>query len=359
MQESKTRDVNVVRTVQLKSPINLVNALPITKPAEQTVLEGREAIRGVLRGEDSRMMMVVGPCSIHDEKAALEYAERLLALSKNVSDRLLLVMRVYFEKPRTTVGWKGLIYDPHLNDTLEIATGLQRARRLMRDIAEMGMCAGTEFLDPIIPQYLADLVSWATIGARTTESQTHRQMASGLSMPVGFKNGTDGSAQVAVDALVAARSPQSFLGIDREGQTSVVMTSGNPDGHLVLRGGRSGPNYGADAIADAQSLLSSSHVRSQLLVDCSHGNSNKDHTQQSVAFKNVVEQRVNGDENIIGCMMESNLNPGAQKLNGDVASLDYGVSITDACIGWDETESLIRWAHAEVGGAVEAGASAD
>ena len=359
MQESPTRDVNVVNVEPLKSPVDLVKQVPITAAAEKTVLEGRRQIRRVLRGEDSRILMVVGPCSIHDEHAALEYAGRLLKLSEKLRDRLLLVMRVYFEKPRTTVGWKGLIYDPNLNDTFDVADGLRKARNIMLRIAEMGMCTGTEFLDPIIPQYLADLVSWSTIGARTTESQTHRQMASGLSMPVGFKNGTDGSAQTGVDAMIAARSGHAFLGIDHYGQTSVIHTSGNPDGHLVLRGGRSGPNFGAKAIADAHQLLEAAGVRPQLMVDCSHGNSNKDHTLQATALKDVIEQRLAGDKNIIGCMMESNLLPGAQKLNGGASALEYGVSITDACIGWEETESLLGWVHDRVGDAVAAGAGVE
>ena len=344
MQESLVRDVNVVSADQLISPAELVRQIPISPAAEKTILEGREQIRNVLRGEDDRMMMVVGPCSIHDEKAAMEYANRILELREDLEDRLLIVMRVYFEKPRTTVGWKGLIYDPHLDDTFDIDEGLRVARRLMHNIADMGIYTGTEFLDPIVPQYLADLVCWATIGARTTESQTHRQMASGLSMPVGFKNGTDGSAQIAVDAMISAQSAHAFLGIDHYGQTSVINTSGNPDGHLVLRGGRSGTNFDAESIAEAQALLSASEVRRDLLVDCSHGNSNKDHRLQGVAFKDVVSQRASGNRNVMGCMMESNLNPGAQKLDGSLDSLEYGVSVTDACVGWDETEELLRWA---------------
>lgn len=348
MQESRTRDVNVVKTEQLKSPVDLVNELPITPESEKTVIDGRRQIREVLEGRDPRMLMVVGPCSIHDEKAALEYADRLVDISEKLKDRLLIVMRVYFEKPRTTVGWKGLIYDPNLDDTFDIATGLTKARSLMLKITGKGMCIGTEFLDPIIPQYLADLISWATIGARTTESQTHRQMASGLSMPVGFKNGTDGTAQIAVDAMISAKSAHAFLGIDHTGLTSVVHTSGNPHGHLVLRGGRTGPNFGSEAIADAHRLLKEGDVRPQLLVDCSHGNSNKDHTLQGTAFKDVVSQRRKGNTNIIGCMMESNLNPGAQKMNGDPSSLQYGVSVTDACIGWEETSEMLNWAHGEL-----------
>ena len=358
MQESPTRDVNILGTERLITPIDLVRQLPITPEAEKTVLQGRRQIEDVLHGRDARMMMIAGPCSIHDEKAALEYAERLVALSKRMSDRLLIVMRVYFEKPRTTVGWKGLINDPKLDDTVDVASGLSRARALLLRIAEMGMYSATEFLDPIIPQYLADLVSWAAIGARTTESQTHRQLASGLSMPVGFKNGTDGIAQTAVDAMVASRSPHAFLGIDHEGQTCVVYTKGNPAGHLVLRGGRAGPNFGAEAIAEARKLLIAAGVPSQLLVDCSHGNSNKDHTRQASALRDVVGQRLAGNTEITGCMVESNLLPGSQKLEGDPAKLRYGVSITDACIGWEETESLLTWAHERLGANARAAAEA-
>jgi len=348
MQPSPARDVNIQRTEPLISPVDLVKELPLTPEVEATVLEGRRQIQAVLRGDDPRFLVIVGPCSIHDEKAALDYAVRLKKLSDEMSDHVLLVMRVYFEKPRTTVGWKGLLYDPNLDDTFDINEGLRRARTLLTKIGEIGVFTGTEFLDPIVPQYLAGMVSWAAIGARTTESQTHRQMASGLSMPVGFKNGTDGSAQVAVDAMISARAPHAFLGIDHFGQTCVVQTSGNAYGHLVLRGGNSGPNFGSDAIAEACALLSKSDVPSQMMVDCSHGNSNKDHTRQGIALKDIIEQRVAGNANIIGCMLESNINPGAQKLNGDLAALEYGVSVTDACIGWDETDELMRWAHGKM-----------
>ena len=352
MQPSETRDVHIASTTPLITPIDLVNQLPITPQVERTVVSGREQVRSILNGQDTRLMMIVGPCSIHDEGSALDYAQRLADLSKKLSDRLLILMRVYFEKPRTTVGWKGLIYDPHLDGTLDVETGLHQARALLLKIGEMGMYAGTEFLDPVVPQYLADLVTWSTIGARTTESQTHRQMASGLSMPVGFKNGTDGNAQIAVDAMVSARAPQGFLGLDHQGLTALVRTTGNPDGHLVLRGGNGGPNFGAEAIARAKDQLQTAGVRSQLLVDCSHGNSNKDHTRQAGALKDVVEQRVAGNTDIIGCMVESNLTPGKQDLGDDPSQLSYGVSITDACIGWEETQELLTWAYAKVAKAV-------
>jgi 3-deoxy-7-phosphoheptulonate synthase len=332
----------------LITPIELVNKLPTTPQVEEVVLSGRAQVRSILNGEDPRLLIIVGPCSIHHQEAALDYASRLCQLSEKLSDELLIVMRVYFEKPRTTIGWKGLIYDPHLNDSFDIEAGLYCARSLLLQIGEMGMYAGTEFLDPVIPQYLAGLVTWATIGARTTESQIHRQMASGLSMPVGFKNGTDGNVQIAVDAMVSARSPHGFIGLDHEGRTALVRTTGNPDGHLVLRGGNGGPNFGAAAIAAAKDRLAVAGVRPQLLVDCSHGNSNKDHTKQATAFKDLVQQRLAGDTNIIGCMLESNLNPGNQSLGSDPSCLQYGVSITDACIGWDETEELLTWAYEKV-----------
>ena len=353
MQPSPARDVNVESTEPLISPVGLVEELPLTPDVEAVVLEGRRQIQAVLRGDDPRFMVITGPCSIHDEVAGIEYAERLKELQDELSDRILFVMRVYFEKPRTTVGWKGMIYDPYLNDSFDIGEGLRRARRLLLRVGEMGIYTATEFLDPIVPQYLAGLVSWAAIGARTTESQTHRQMASGLSMPVGFKNGTDGDAQIAVDAMISAQSPHAFLGIDHFGQTCIVHTNGNPYGHLVLRGGRSGPNFGADAISAAQAQLNKAGVLSQLLVDCSHGNSNKDHTLQNIALNSIIEQRVAGNADIIGCMLESNLNPGSQSLNCPIEELEYGVSVTDACIGWDETEELLRDAYAKLADVVQ------
>jgi len=345
VQPSATRDVHIRDTQPLITPINLVNELPITPEVEQVVLSGREQVSKILNGEDPRLLLIVGPCSIHNEDLALEYARKLKELSDKLSDRLMIVMRVYFEKPRTTVGWKGLIYDPHLNDTFDIEAGLRTARSLLLKIGQMGMYGGTEFLDPVIPQYLAGLITWSTIGARTTESQIHRQMASGLSMPVGFKNGTDGNAQIAVDAMLSARSPHGFLGLDHQGRTALVRTTGNPDGHLVLRGGNQGPNFGSDSIAEAKARLEKAGVRSQMMVDCSHGNSNKDHTQQGAAFKDVIAQKAAGDRDIIGLMLESNLNEGNQKLCENPADLQYGVSITDACIGWTETEALLTWAY--------------
>ena len=345
MVSSPAKDVNVTSNNALIRPSELEKRIPLSPQAEATVLDGRRQLESVLSGEDDRFAVIVGPCSIHDQPAALDYAARLKPLAEQVSDRLLIVMRVYFEKPRTTVGWKGLIYDPNLNDTYQIEDGLHRARQLLMEIAEAGLYSATEFLDPIVPQYVSDLVTWAAIGARTTESQTHRQMASGLSMPVGFKNGTDGDPQTAVDALVAAGTPQAFLGIDHDGQASVVETRGNKNCHLVMRGGRSGTNYDARSIATAQEALRKSQLTPHIVVDCSHGNSNKDHTRQHIAFQDVIGQRIEGNEHILGVMLESNINSGAQKLGSNPGDLEYGVSITDSCIGWDETVNLLSWAY--------------
>jgi 3-deoxy-7-phosphoheptulonate synthase len=341
-------DVNIEKTMPLMAPKELLEQLPITSAIEKTIVQGREQVKRVVRGEDPRLMFIVGPCSIHDEQAGLEYAERLARLSEQLCEHVLLVMRVYFEKPRTTIGWKGLIYDPKLDGTFDIESGLQRARGFLLRLGAMGVPVATEFLDPIVPQYLADLVSWAAVGARTVESQIHRQMASGLSMPVGLKNSTDGNSQNAVDALVAARSPHAFFGVDRAGSTSVVLTKGNPDGHVVLRGGSNGANFMAEAITTAQGQLSAAGLPPRLMVDCSHANSEKDYTRQSVAFRAVIAQRIAGNTGIIGCMVESHLNAGNQKLVDDPSELKYGVSITDACIGWEETETLLNEVYGEL-----------
>lgn len=341
----QTQDLNIRDSVPLVAPRKLKAEQAVSETANRTVVESREAVKQILSGDDSRLMVIVGPCSIHDERAALEYAGRIRELAKKVEDRLFVIMRVYFEKPRTTVGWKGLINDPHLDDTFDIAEGLRRARRILLSISDLEMPAATEMLEPITPQYIADLISLASIGARTTESPTHRQMASGLSMPVGYKNGTDGGLQVAIDAMQAARTGHSFLGIDSDGCTCIMNTKGNPWGHLILRGGRSGPNYDAASLKSACEMLAKANLPQRVLVDCSHANSNKDFRQQSIAWNDVIGQRVAGNRSIIGMMLESNLFPDNQKLVGDPSSLKYGVSITDACIGWEETESLILDAH--------------
>ncbi|MBM3969883.1 MAG: 3-deoxy-7-phosphoheptulonate synthase [Planctomycetes bacterium] len=340
-----TQFINIVSTVPLVAPKVLKAELAITPATTKTVLDNRESIQRILSGEDCRVLVVVGPCSIHDPKAAFEYAQRLKGLAEKVAQQMLLVMRVYFEKPRTTVGWKGLINDPYLNDSFDIQAGLRLARKLLLDIGDLGLPAATELLEPITPQYIADLLTLASIGARTTESPTHRQMASGLSMPVGYKNGTDGGLQVAIDAMIAGRTPHAFLGIDGDGHTCVVNTRGNPWGHLILRGGRSGPNYSPEQISAAAAELMAAKLSPRMLVDCSHANSNKDYRNQPNVWREVIAQRVAGNQNIIGLMLESNLHPGNQKLTSDPSLLTYGVSITDGCIAWNETETLILEAH--------------
>ena len=344
-----TQNLNIVRTRTLIYPRQIKRELPITSAAHRTVVESREAIKAILSGDDPRFLVVVGPCSIHDEKSALEYAQRLAALSAELADRLFVVMRVYFEKPRTTVGWKGLINDPHLDGSFDMESGLRLARKLLLRITELGLPTGTEALDPITPQYLADLISWAAIGARTTESQTHRTMASGLSMPVGFKNGTDGSLQVALDALAAVRHPQAFLGIDENGLTAVIETRGNPWAHVILRGGRDGPNYGPEHVAAAVEALRRANLPTGVMVDCSHANAEKKYQNEARVWDAIIEQRVAGNRALIGAMLESHLFEGSQKLGADPRGLRYGVSITDECIGWDETERLLRTAHARLG----------
>lgn len=298
------------------------------------------------------MLVVIGPCSIHDTKAALEYAERLMPLREKYADRMEIVMRVYFEKPRTTVGWKGLINDPHLDDSFDMGEGLKLARKLLIDITDMGMPAATEMLEPLTPQYIADLVSWAAIGARTTESQTHRQMASGLSMPVGFKNTTGGNLQVAIDAMKSASQPHRFLGIDRSGQTAVINSKGNPDSHLILRGGSDGKNYEKPEVTAASEMLAKAGLSPLLMVDCSHANSGKKHGNQEVVWRELLTQREDNDTNVvIGTMLESNLVEGAQKLpaDGDLAKLNYGQSVTDECIGWAKTEELLAEGYDRLG----------
>ena len=355
MLDSSTRqplqDVHVRETVPLVSPKYLKQEETISDLAIRTVIDSRESIKRILTGQESRLIVVVGPCSIHDHVAALEYARKLKDLAARVEDKILVIMRVYFEKPRTTVGWKGLINDPHLNDTFDIATGLRIGRRILLEIANMGLPAATELLEPITPQYIADLIALTAIGARTTESPTHRQMASGLSMPVGFKNGTDGSLQVAIDAMLAARSQHSFLGIDSDGQTCIVNTNGNPWGFLILRGGRSGPNYNPDSLADSLTRLTNAKLPARVMVDCSHANSNKDYRLQHVCWDDCIAQRLAGNTNIVGLMLESNLNPGNQNLTADLKQLKYGVSITDGCIGWEETEQLLLSAHEKLSAA--------
>lgn len=343
-----THDIHVKGFVPLISPNALKDELPLTPRAHHTVVTGREAIQRIINKEDRRLLVVVGPCSIHDEKAALEYAERLSRLREEVKATLELVMRVYFEKPRTTIGWKGLINDPRLDGSCDIVTGLRRARSLLLQITEMGCPTATEMLDPITPQYIAGLVCWAAIGARTIESQTHREMASGLSTPVGFKNCTDGGLATALHAMIAAGSPQSFVGIDQNGQTSIVNTTGNPCTHLVLRGGRR-PNYDSVSIREALDLLREHKLLEAIMVDCSHANSGKNHRAQAMVWQDVINQRIDGNDALIGLMLESNLFEGNQPNKSDPAAMKYGVSITDACISWETTEHLMRTAHDQLG----------
>jgi len=335
-------NLRVRGVTRLITPAQIKEQLPAAEAQVQTVLRGREEARAILRGEDDRLLVIAGPCSIHDPEAAMDYARRLARLSREVADRYLVVMRVYFEKPRTTVGWKGLINDPLMDDSCDMAHGVALARKILLDIADLGLPTGTEFLDPIIPQYIADLISWSAIGARTTESQTHREMASGLSMPVGFKNGTDGSVQVAIDAMKSSRTPHSFLGIDQDGSTSIVKTTGNPDSHAVLRGGRDGTNYEAHQVAAACENLRKNGLRPAVMVDCSHANSGKDPLRQPEVWKSIHDQRASGRREIIGAMIESNIRAGAQPLGSDRSALQYGVSITDACMGWEMTEELLK-----------------
>lgn len=352
----KTSDLNVASTIPLIAPRDLITLEPATESAVDTVVGGRQAVIRILNGEDRRLLVVVGPCSIHDTEAAFEYAERLKGVADQVSETMQLVMRVYFEKPRTTVGWKGLINDPHLDDSFDIEGGLRLARRVLLRINEMGLPAASEMLEPITPQYIADLVALASIGARTTESPTHRQMASGLSMPTGFKNGTDGGLPVAINAMLAAREPHAFLGIDADGKTCVIQTRGNPWGHLILRGGSAGPNYDPASLADAAARLRAAGLPPRFLVDCSHANSSKDYRRQPAVWESVIAQRLAGNDGILGLMLESNLTEGRQDLTGTLSSLKRGVSITDACLGWEETERLILETHAKLAGqAVAAG----
>jgi 3-deoxy-7-phosphoheptulonate synthase len=339
-----TQDLRVTGYRPLMTPAALKEQMPCPPETAATVTQSRNQIEAVLSGTDRRLIVVVGPCSIHDPEAAMDYAKRLNRLRRDVADTLIVVMRVYFEKPRTTIGWKGLINDPHLDGSCDMEEGLHTARRLLLDIVGMGLPTATEMLDPITPQYVADLVSWSAIGARTTESQTHREMASGLSMAVGFKNGTDGNLKAAINAVLASRAPQSFLGIDQQGRTSTVQTSGNPFGHLVLRGGAR-PNYDPISIESARMSLIEKGLPELIMVDCSHANSMKKHQGQAIVWRNVVEQRLHGNETIIGMMLESNLSEGNQKYAGDSGRLKYGVSITDECISWETTETLLKEAH--------------
>jgi 3-deoxy-7-phosphoheptulonate synthase len=337
----RTDDIRIKSTKVVLPPISLEEEMPMTDRASSTIFNARSEISDILQGKDHRLLVVVGPCSIHDTKAAREYATLLKTAIDEMSRDLRIVMRVYFEKPRTTVGWKGLINDPHLDQSFKINDGLRLARRLLLDLAEMGVPAGTEFLDMIIPQYLASLVSWGAIGARTTESQGHRELVSGLSCPVGFKNGTSGDVQIAVEAVRSAAHPHTFLGHTKQGQSAIFVTRGNPDCHVILRGGRTTTNYDRASVVRACALLENAGLSPLAMIDCSHANSGKDHTKQPQICRDVIGQIATGGRCIMGVMLESNLVAGAQKLS-DGKPLVYGQSITDACIGWEETLGLLR-----------------
>jgi 3-deoxy-7-phosphoheptulonate synthase len=337
-----TDNLNIQQFKPLTSPDDMKADLPETESASRVVADSRRQIERILRGEDRRRMVIVGPCSLHDMDATLDYARRLKKVQLELSERLLIVMRAYFEKPRTTLGWKGMLYDPHLDLSYDIDFGIRQSRKLLCEITEIGLACATEFLDPIVPQYLADLVSWAAIGARTTESQIHRQMASGLSMPIGFKNATDGNLNVAMDAIKASSNPHSFLGIDRNGKVIIAETKGNKYGHLVMRGGTSGPNFASEYVAFAEILLQKQHVPNGMVIDCSHANSHKNHKRQRESLFDLADQISAGNRSIAGVMLESFIGEGNQSI-GSPGGLKYGVSLTDKCIGWDETVELLRY----------------
>lgn len=337
MSDIRVDDLNIESNAPLITPDQLKQKLPLSEKAAESVMAGRQVIRNILDRQDPRLFIVVGPCSIHDPEAAIDYARRLKALQEQVKDSLVLVMRVYFEKPRTTVGWKGLINDPHMNDSFEIEEGLHIGRKLLLDLAEMGLPLATEALDPISPQYMQDLISWSAIGARTTESQTHREMSSGLSGAVGFKNGTDGGLEVAVNAMKSVSHPHSFLGINAAGQVSIVRTRGNKYGHVVLRGGNGRPNYDTVSVSLTEQALEKAKLPQNIMIDCSHANSSKDPGRQPLVAKDATHQIIQGNKSIIGLMIESNIGWGNQSIPADLSELKYGVSVTDACIDWEST----------------------
>lgn len=342
---TQTNDLRIAHLEPLIPPSTLKKEYPMTEEAISTVVQGRRTIEAILNREDHRMLAVVGPCSIHDPRAALEYAARLKKLQHRFSSRLFIVMRIYFEKPRTTLGWRGLIVDPFLDGSYNIGQGLRIARELLLSINNIGLPAASEVLDPIVPQYIADLISWAAIGARTTESQTHRDMASGLSMPVGFKNGTGGNLQLALDALQSARHSHSFIGIDQEGRTCVLNTSGNSATHIILRGGRSGPNYYEENVEEAEALFEAAGLIPAVMVDCSHANSGKTSVRQERVLHSLMDQRRRGRKSIFGFMIESNLLSGNQSGDLPLEELEYGKSITDECVGWEKTEEMLSFAY--------------
>ena len=339
------KDIHILESRPLPSPDEVMKGLPVTETAVQTVYEGRQTIKRMMRNLDRRLLVVTGPCSIHDEKAAYEYGQRLLALQDEVKKHLFLVMRVYFEKPRTTIGWKGLINDPNLDGTEDIGFGLRRAREILLHICDMGVPAATELLDPVTPQYISDLICWTAIGARTTESQIHREFLTGLSAPVGFKNSTDGNLQIAIDAIQSARFSHSFVGINHDGKMYIWKSTGNVWAHIILRGGRNAPNYDRRSIEEAAQKLIKAKLPPFVMVDCSHANAEKQFEKQAEVWKNLIQQKVEGNDDLRGVMLESHLHEGQQDIPDDLSQLKYGVSVTDACIGWETTEELIRYAY--------------
>ncbi|MDI6747277.1 MAG: 3-deoxy-7-phosphoheptulonate synthase [Rhodocyclaceae bacterium] len=341
----QTENLNIESFDPMPTPEEIHARVPLTERAAKTVVAGRRTLEAVLDRRDSRLLVVVGPCSIHDPVAGLDYAKRLMALAEEVASTLVLVMRVYFEKPRTATGWKGFINDPYMDDTFRIEEGMQKAREFLLAINELGLPAGTEALDPISPQYLGDLISWTAIGARTSESQTHREMSSGLSTPVGFKNSTDGSLNAALNAIISASSPHNFLGINMQGRSSVVRTCGNRYGHMVLRGGGDRPNYDTVSVALAENALAKAKLQQNIVVDCSHANSYKKPELQPLVMQDVVNQIRLGNKSIVGMMIESNIEAGNQPIPADLSKLKYGCSVTDACVDWPTTEKMIREAH--------------
>ncbi|MCL2013164.1 MAG: 3-deoxy-7-phosphoheptulonate synthase [Cystobacterineae bacterium] len=345
MATPEIENLNVAAFDTMPTPQEMHALFPLSEKAANTVRAGRKQLEEILAHKDKRLFCIVGPCSIHDTVAGFDYAQRLCALSHKVKDSMVLVMRVYFEKPRTSVGWKGFVNDPHLNDSFCIAEGMQRARQFLLEVAGLGLPAAAEALDPVSPQYLGDLISWTAIGARTTESQTHREMASGLSTPVGFKNGIDGNVDSMVNALLSAMHPHSFLGINAQGLSSIIRTKGNPYCHIVLRGGQSGPNYSSAHIAQAEAALQKAKLPCNIVVDCSHANSQKNHHKQPLVFADCLQQRIEGNPSIVGFMLESFLEEGHQSIPKDLSQLHYGLSVTDACMGWQSTESLLLEAH--------------
>ncbi|MBA0219306.1 3-deoxy-7-phosphoheptulonate synthase [Pectobacterium brasiliense] len=350
MQKDSLNNINISAEQVLITPDELKAKFPLNEAEQRDIAQARATIADIIHGRDDRLLIVCGPCSIHDTDAALEYARRLQSLAAELSDSLYIVMRVYFEKPRTTVGWKGLINDPFMDGSFDVESGLHIARELLLELVNMGLPLATEALDPNSPQYLGDLFSWSAIGARTTESQTHREMASGLSMPVGFKNGTDGSLGTAINAMRAAAMPHRFVGINQTGQVCLLQTQGNIDGHVILRGGKK-PNYSAQDVAECEKQMQEAGLRPALMIDCSHGNSNKDYRRQPLVVESAIEQIKAGNRSIIGLMLESHLNEGSQSSEQPRSDMRYGVSVTDACISWESTETLLRSVHQELSAA--------